>query len=275
MRGEWVLVHHRSEALDELDVSILGLAAPLAFEVRATVMCRTTPSDEELLALVRCATQTPNQGDAGIPARIVVESDEFVPRLRAALPGVAIQAHAGIAEDALMPTLLEAADDITELLEDSSEDLSDRQKDFLSAVEAILDDETADFLEALGDEDDEDDELSVGPSFGDTPFDPAMREAETDPTSSEVRSAAPTASRDRVDADTEARVVLAFKTEHYGSWPDLPVPALDGKTPRAAAKSAELRPRLARLLDDMTADEARAPAAHRFDFSSLRRELGM
>lgn len=59
--------------------------------------------------------------------------------------------------------------------------------------------------------------------------------------------------------------------------PDYSLPALDGMTPRAAARDARMRPRLVLLLKDMEARQATAPFANpmALDFARLRRELGV
>ncbi len=65
-----------------------------------------------------------------------------------------------------------------------------------------------------------------------------------------------------------------FKSQHYSRWPDEPVPALEGKTPRDAVLTRAGRRSVDLLLKEMENGEARLPAAERFDFSVLRRKLG-
>jgi hypothetical protein len=69
--------------------------------------------------------------------------------------------------------------------------------------------------------------------------------------------------------------VLQFKRRHYAAWPDEPVPALDGLTPRQAARRPEARRRLVALLKDFEMSEARERPGRRFDVDELRRELGI
>lgn len=71
-----------------------------------------------------------------------------------------------------------------------------------------------------------------------------------------------------------AVVVQEFKQRHYATWSDHALPALNGRTPREAARSAEGRRALDLLLKEMENFEQRLPAAERFDFSVLRRDLG-
>ena len=61
------------------------------------------------------------------------------------------------------------------------------------------------------------------------------------------------------------------------AWPDEPIPALGGATPRHAAHDPKLRPRLIALLKDM---ESRGPmpgmgAGMGMDIAAIRRELGL
>ncbi len=64
-----------------------------------------------------------------------------------------------------------------------------------------------------------------------------------------------------------------YQRKHYETWPDIPLPALDGQTPRQAAKTPEGRKRLIRLLKDMELQESRSE--HPFDFGFLWDELGL
>ena len=69
-------------------------------------------------------------------------------------------------------------------------------------------------------------------------------------------------------------LVLAFKRRHYAEWLDQSIPALAGKSPREAARTARGRAELDLLLKDMESWEQRSGAgAAAFDFSEIRREL--
>jgi len=64
--------------------------------------------------------------------------------------------------------------------------------------------------------------------------------------------------------------------KHWASWPDTPVPALRGMTPRKAAKDPIGRELLESLLLDFESKNRHAPDAfNRVDTEKLRKELGM
>ena len=69
--------------------------------------------------------------------------------------------------------------------------------------------------------------------------------------------------------------IRATKELHYARWTDEPVPALGGRTPRAAVAEPGGRPEVERLVAGIEQIEARARGAQRFDTASLRRTLGL
>jgi hypothetical protein len=73
----------------------------------------------------------------------------------------------------------------------------------------------------------------------------------------------------------EQALLRELKETHYQKWLESPIPALGGKTPRAAARSAKGRRDLDLLLRDIENRENRLPAETRFDMSRLRRALGL
>ena len=73
--------------------------------------------------------------------------------------------------------------------------------------------------------------------------------------------------------EAQAAVIREVKEEHYRKWVDLPIPALGGLTQREAARRAKSRRELEVLLREVEHRESRLPAAERFDFGSIRREL--
>jgi hypothetical protein len=66
-----------------------------------------------------------------------------------------------------------------------------------------------------------------------------------------------------------------FTMSHYRDWLDESLPALDGLTPRQAARERKMKPRLVSLLKELEHLEQMKPAAERFDVAQLWRELGV
>ncbi len=67
----------------------------------------------------------------------------------------------------------------------------------------------------------------------------------------------------------------AWKERHYAEWLDVPLPALDGQTPREAVATKAGRERVAVLVDQIEYGEQRLHPDERFDASALRRDLGL
>ena len=84
-------------------------------------------------------------------------------------------------------------------------------------------------------------------------------------------------SKGKLDPEVERDIILEFKAEHYGKWPDEPLPALGGQTPREAARSETGRRALDDLIRDLENREEHERKAGRpaHDFSTLRKELGV
>jgi hypothetical protein len=72
-----------------------------------------------------------------------------------------------------------------------------------------------------------------------------------------------------------AEIARAFKQRHYGEWTDHPIPALQGKTPREAIRTAQGRTAVEVLLKDFENREQRSPPEARFDFAEVRKDLGL
>ena len=71
------------------------------------------------------------------------------------------------------------------------------------------------------------------------------------------------------------QMIHEFKRRHYADWPDHPLPALEGRTPREAVTTAAGRSAVDVLLKDMENHEQRAGDDAAFDFAPLRDELGL
>ena len=74
----------------------------------------------------------------------------------------------------------------------------------------------------------------------------------------------------------EARqLLLDFKRRHYAEWLDQALPALGGRSPRAAVRTAQGRDAVDVLLKDMENHEQRHAGPDAFDFADLRQQLGL
>ena len=69
------------------------------------------------------------------------------------------------------------------------------------------------------------------------------------------------------------QLVVELKQRHYADWTDQPLPALHGKTPQEAVRTAEGRAAVDALLKDMENRERRMQPDVAFDFSQIRRML--
>jgi hypothetical protein len=78
-----------------------------------------------------------------------------------------------------------------------------------------------------------------------------------------------------IPPEEAGRLVREFKARHYAGWLDLPLPALDGMTPREASRTKSGKRQVDVLLKDLENHEARMPEEERFCFSGMRRELGL
>jgi hypothetical protein len=81
----------------------------------------------------------------------------------------------------------------------------------------------------------------------------------------------------RIPPEIEREVLARFQDDHYAQWPDHPLPALEGKTPRAAVRTKSGRRAVLDIIHMMENGEERARRAGRpaYDFSRLRSELGL
>jgi hypothetical protein len=97
----------------------------------------------------------------------------------------------------------------------------------------------------------------------------------TDPLSNKVeRPPSKPPGTDVTDPEAQ-QALLDFKERYYEDWLDQPLPALDGKSPREAARTKEGRQAVDLLLKDMENQEQRWQPETAMDFSRLRRELDL
>jgi hypothetical protein len=80
-----------------------------------------------------------------------------------------------------------------------------------------------------------------------------------------------------VPPEVEAQVLGKVLHRHFTEWLDQPVPALDGRTPRAAVRDPRLRPRLIQLLRETEnhQDHARREGRAWYDIGWMWTELGI
>jgi len=90
-------------------------------------------------------------------------------------------------------------------------------------------------------------------------------------------AASPSASTSpEVPPEVAAEIIGRYLRAHYTRWMDEPLPALDGKTPRKAARTAAGKRSVAALVDDAERMSLRMPGqAAPGSFDWLRRELGL
>jgi hypothetical protein len=77
--------------------------------------------------------------------------------------------------------------------------------------------------------------------------------------------------------EVERELVEKVLAEHYRKWLDMPLPALEGKTPREAVKTAKGRAQVADLLKMLENGEEyrRRDGLASYDVSKLKKELGV
>jgi hypothetical protein len=81
--------------------------------------------------------------------------------------------------------------------------------------------------------------------------------------------------RDAVPPDMARAVTASFLSNYYARWPDAPLPALGGQTPRQAMKTAGGARRVEAIIGEMESQSHGTPLAGAYDFDDLRQALGM
>jgi hypothetical protein len=80
---------------------------------------------------------------------------------------------------------------------------------------------------------------------------------------------------DEVPPEIAGPVIRNFLDSHYSTWPDDPLPALDGRTAREAVRTPAGRRKVTALLRTFEEAEHRRPPEMRYDFGWIREELGL
>jgi hypothetical protein len=80
-----------------------------------------------------------------------------------------------------------------------------------------------------------------------------------------------------IPLEVRNKLVTEYMEQHVAQWPDMALPALDGKTPRQAVKTAAGRLKVAALLRDFENTEGHKRRAGEpfYDVARLRTELGL
>jgi hypothetical protein len=90
-----------------------------------------------------------------------------------------------------------------------------------------------------------------------------------------AQSAVPTVPSESVPPEIAANVMREYLRKHYSTWPDYPIPALNGKSPREAMETKMGRTLVEALIRDMEHKSHGTPMQHAYDFDELRRNLGL
>jgi tetratricopeptide (TPR) repeat protein len=79
----------------------------------------------------------------------------------------------------------------------------------------------------------------------------------------------------KIPPEVQREIIGKYMAEHYRTWPDTPLPALDGQTPRQAAATPQGRSRVAELLKlfENGEDRKRRAGEPWFDVSVLKADL--
>ncbi|HBT83402.1 MAG TPA: hypothetical protein DEB35_08310 [Desulfuromonas sp.] len=99
-----------------------------------------------------------------------------------------------------------------------------------------------------------------------------------DPRSAKSRAAAKPASEPDIPKELQRQLMHQYLAQHYATWPEIPLPALKGKTPQQAVQDRKLRPEVLELLKSMEQLEARRvrqTGGEAFDVGFLWQRLGL
>jgi len=82
---------------------------------------------------------------------------------------------------------------------------------------------------------------------------------------------------EEIPLEVRQQLITQAMERHFATWPDTPIPALDGKTPRQAVKSAAGRSKVSALLRDFENGEEHKRRAGEpyYEIARLRAELGL
>lgn len=78
-----------------------------------------------------------------------------------------------------------------------------------------------------------------------------------DPRSEKARDAAKPLPESEIPQDVQRQIIHQYLAKHYETWPEIPLPALKGKSPLEAVKDKKLRPMVVELLKSIDQLESR------------------
>lgn len=99
-----------------------------------------------------------------------------------------------------------------------------------------------------------------------------------DPRSEKAREAARPLPEPDIPKEVQRQIIHQHLARHYETWPEIPLPALEGKSPLEAAADKQLRPAVIELLKSIDQLEARRvdqTGGEPFDVSFLWERLGL
>ena len=96
----------------------------------------------------------------------------------------------------------------------------------------------------------------------------------SDPLSEEVAEEMEDTEPEPIPPEAE-QYMQEFRRRHYAEWIDQPIPALNGRTPRESVRSADGRRAVDAVLKEAENLEHRSNPDNPFDFTGIRRELGL
>lgn len=99
-----------------------------------------------------------------------------------------------------------------------------------------------------------------------------------DPYSEKVRNAMQPRPESEIPPEVQHQILHQYLAKHYATWPEIALPALNGKTPLAAVKDKDLRPAVIELLksiDQLEAGRIEETGGEPFDVSFLWTRLGV
>lgn len=99
-----------------------------------------------------------------------------------------------------------------------------------------------------------------------------------DPRSEKAQAAAKPLPEPDIPKELQRQIIHQYLEKHYETWPEMPLPALNGKTPLEAVKDKKLRPKMVELLKSIDQLEARRieqTGGEPFDVTFLWERLGV